>query len=98
MEPNSPMHPNNSLEPRSPLTPSASGATPAIAMVASSVLREAATQAISSNIGPALRRNRAFTAAGRHESAVVFPNLRLFVITCLDPRVDLAYVLGLALS
>jgi len=28
----------------------------------------------------------------------VFPNLRLFVITCLDPRVDPAHSLGLELS
>jgi carbonic anhydrase len=50
------------------------------------------------NIDPALERNRAFAAAGGHEGAVVFPNLRLFVITCLDPRVDPAHVLGLGLS
>ena len=46
----------------------------------------------------ALERNRAFAAAGGHEGAVVFPNLRLFVITCLDPRVDPAHFLGLGLS
>jgi carbonic anhydrase len=46
----------------------------------------------------ALTRNRAFAAAGGHEGAVVFPSLRLFVITCLDPRVDPAHVLGLGLS
>jgi carbonic anhydrase len=46
----------------------------------------------------ALQRNRAFAAAGDHQGAVVFPNLRLFVITCLDPRVDPAHFLGLALS
>jgi carbonic anhydrase len=46
----------------------------------------------------ALGRNRAFATAGGHEGAVVFPNLRLFVITCLDPRVDPAHFLGLALS
>jgi carbonic anhydrase len=46
----------------------------------------------------ALARNRAFAAAGGHEGAVVFPHLRLFVITCLDPRVDPAHVLGLDLS
>jgi len=50
------------------------------------------------NIDSALSRNRAFAAAGRHQGAVVFPNLRLFVITCLDPRVDPAHVLGLELS
>src|SRR3954463_15049236 len=48
--------------------------------------------------GAALARNRAFAAAGGHDGAVVFPNLRLFVITCLDPRVDPAHVLGLGLS
>jgi carbonic anhydrase len=52
----------------------------------------------TANIDPALERNRAFAAAGGHQGAVVFPNLRLFVITCLDPRVDPAHVLGLGLS
>jgi len=44
----------------------------------------------TANIDRALERNRTFAAAGGHERAVVFPNLRLFVfvITCLDPRVD----------
>jgi carbonic anhydrase len=46
-------------------------------------------------IESALERNRAFAAAGGHDGAVVFPNLRLFVITCLDPRVDPAHFLGL---
>jgi len=50
------------------------------------------------NIESALERNRAFAAAGGHEGAVVFPNLRLFVITCLDPRVDPAHFLGLDVS
>jgi carbonic anhydrase len=49
-------------------------------------------------IDAALERNRAFAAAGGHEGAVIFPNQRLFVITCLDPRVDPAYILGLGLS
>ena len=52
----------------------------------------------STGIDAALARNRAFAAAGGHEGAVVLPNLRLFVITCLDPRVDPAHVLGLGLS
>jgi carbonic anhydrase len=51
-----------------------------------------------SNIDVALARNRAFAAAGGHEGAVTFPNLRLFVVTCLDPRVDPAHFLGLGLS
>src|SRR6516162_6276637 len=50
------------------------------------------------NIDPALARNREFAAAGGHEGAVVFPSMRLFVITCLDPRVDPAHFLGLQLS
>lgn len=49
-------------------------------------------------IETALARNRAFAAAGGHEGAVVLPNLRLFVITCLDPRTDPAHFLGLELS
>jgi carbonic anhydrase len=52
----------------------------------------------TANIDRALERNRAFAAAGGHEGAVVFPNLRLFVITCLDPRTDPAHFLGLGLS
>jgi len=50
------------------------------------------------DIASALERNRAFAAAGGHEGAVVLPNLGLFVITCLDPRVDPAHFLGLGLS
>ena len=52
----------------------------------------------AANIESALERNRAFAAAGGHQGAVVFPSLRLFVITCLDPRVDPAHFLGLGLS
>ena len=54
--------------------------------------------AAAGNLDSALQRNRAFAAAGGHQGAVVFPNLRLFVITCLDPRVDPAHFLGLGLS
>jgi carbonic anhydrase len=50
------------------------------------------------NIDPALERNRAFAAAGGHEGAVILPRLNLFVITCVDPRTDPAYFLGLNLS
>ncbi len=46
----------------------------------------------------ALARNHAFAASGGHRGAVVLPVLRLFVITCLDPRVDPAHFLGLDLS
>jgi carbonic anhydrase len=53
---------------------------------------------LATGIEPVLERNRAFATAAGHEGAVVLPNLRLFVITCLDPRVDPAHFLGLALS
>ncbi len=52
----------------------------------------------AANIDTALERNRAFAAAGGHQGAVVFPALRLYVIACLDPRVDPAHILGLGLS
>jgi carbonic anhydrase len=52
----------------------------------------------TANVDPALERNRAFAAAGGHQGAVVFPALRLFVVTCLDPRVDPAHFLGLGLG
>ena len=52
----------------------------------------------AANIESALERNRVFAAGGGHEGAVVFPKLRLFVITCLDPRVDPAHFLGLGLG
>ena len=52
----------------------------------------------TARIDPALERNRSFAAAGGHEGAVVLPNLRLVVITCLDPRVDPAHFLGLDLG
>ena len=56
------------------------------------------TQPSTANIETALERNRVFAAAGGHAGAMVFPNLRLFVITCLDPRVDPAHFLGLELG
>jgi carbonic anhydrase len=52
----------------------------------------------ASNIDSALGRNRAFAATGAYRDLAVFPSLRLFVITCLDPRVDPAHFLGLKLG
>jgi carbonic anhydrase len=49
-------------------------------------------------ISSVLERNRTFAAAGGHEGAVVFPDLRLFVVTCIDPRVDPAHFLDLGLG
>jgi carbonic anhydrase len=53
---------------------------------------------MSRNVGPALDRNRVFAAEGGQEGAVVFPRLGLLVLACLDPRVDPAHFLGLALG
>jgi carbonic anhydrase len=49
-------------------------------------------------IEEALSRNRDFAGRGGHEGQVVFPKLRLFVVTCIDPRTDPAHFLGLDLS
>jgi carbonic anhydrase len=57
-----------------------------------------AAPAPTAGITTALERNQAFAAGGGHEGAVVFPALRLFVVSCLDPRVDPAHLLGLGLS
>ncbi len=51
-----------------------------------------------SNFAPALDRNREFAAAGRYEGLSIMPRLALYVVTCLDPRVDPAAVLGLELG
>jgi carbonic anhydrase len=55
-------------------------------------------KARATGIETAVARNHAYAAAGGHEGAVVLPRLGLFVITCLDPRVDPAYFLGLELG
>jgi carbonic anhydrase len=55
-------------------------------------------QSEAAGIDTALARNRAFAAAGGHKGATVFPSLGLLVITCLDPRVDPAHILGLNLG
>jgi carbonic anhydrase len=55
-------------------------------------------QTLGGDLRVAIERNRAFAAAGGHQGAVVFPALRLFVITCLDPRTDPAHFLGLGVS
>ncbi len=53
---------------------------------------------MSEGIEEVLGRNREFAARGGHEGQVVFPKLRLFVVTCIDPRTDPAHFLGLDLS
>jgi carbonic anhydrase len=61
-------------------------------------MAEQLAQPQAAGIDSALERNRAFAAAGGHEGAVVFPALRLFVLTCCDPRTDPAQFLGLGMS
>jgi carbonic anhydrase len=78
-------------------TPSETGASSVVGRATGFELASRG-QPTADGIVSALERNRAFAAAGGHEGAVVFPNLRLFVITCLDPRVDPAHFLGLGLS
>jgi carbonic anhydrase len=78
-------------------TPLTSGATTRVGQATGFELA-GSDQPNAANIESALARNRAFAAGGGHEGAVVFPKLRLFVITCLDPRVDPAHLLGLGLS
>ena len=53
---------------------------------------------MSDGIEEALGRNREFAARGGHKGQIVFPTLRLFVVTCIDPRTDPAHFLGLDLS
>ena len=53
---------------------------------------------VSTNVGPALERNRVFAAEGGHRDAVLFPRLGLFMVTCLDPRTDPAHFLDLKLG
>lgn len=78
--------------------------TPRVTAAGSGIGRASGFELISrgqpgaANVEAALARNRAFAAAGGHRGAVVFPNLSLLVITCLDPRVDPAHFLGLGLS
>jgi carbonic anhydrase len=55
-----------------------------------------------SNIAPLLDRNRAFASdpgARRGMPRLPFvPNLNLYIVTCIDPRVDPAQVLGVRLG
>jgi carbonic anhydrase len=49
-------------------------------------------------IDPALERNQRFAASGAYRDATIMPKLALFVVTCLDPRVDPAAFLDLDLG
>lgn len=47
-----------------------------------------------SNLRPLLERNRAFAAGGAHTWLEIMPRRQVFIVTCLDPRVDPAGFLG----
>lgn len=51
-----------------------------------------------SKLDPLLERNRAFQATGAYANLSIMPNQPVFVLTCLDPRVDPAAFLGLDLG
>jgi carbonic anhydrase len=50
------------------------------------------------HIDPVLDRNRKFAASGAYRDVKIMPKLNLFVVTCLDPRVDPAAFLGIELG
>jgi carbonic anhydrase len=50
------------------------------------------------NFDPLLERNRAFAATGVHEGLTPIPRHQVFVVTCIDGRVDPARILGLELG
>jgi carbonic anhydrase len=51
-----------------------------------------------SNLSALLERNQAFAASKRHVGMGILPKQPVFVITCLDPRVDPAAFLGVELG
>jgi carbonic anhydrase len=51
-----------------------------------------------SNLRPLLERNRAFAATGAHAGLAIMPRQQVFLVTCLDPRVDPAAFMGLELG
>jgi carbonic anhydrase len=51
-----------------------------------------------SNLRPLLDRNRAFAATGAHSGLEIMPRQQVFLVTCLDPRVDPAAFLGVELG
>jgi carbonic anhydrase len=55
-----------------------------------------------SNIAPLLDRNRAFAADPGARQGMprlpFIPNLNLYIVTCIDPRVDPAQILGVKLG
>jgi Carbonic anhydrase len=60
--------------------------------------RSTPPEALMSNLRPLLERNRAFAAAGAHAGPAIMPRQQVFLVTCLDPRVDPAAFLGVELG
>lgn len=50
------------------------------------------------NLAPLIDRNREFAAAGAHEGLTPIPRHQVFVVTCMDGRVDPAHILGAELG
>jgi len=50
------------------------------------------------NLRPLLQRNRTFAATGAHAELAIMPRQPVFLVTCLDPRVDPAAFLGVELG
>jgi carbonic anhydrase len=55
-------------------------------------------EAVMSNLGPLFERNRAFAATGAHAVLAIMPRQQVFLVSCLDPRVDPAAFLGIELG
>jgi carbonic anhydrase len=53
---------------------------------------------MTTNLRPLLERNRAFAATGAHAGLAIMPRQQVFLVTCLDPRVDPAAFLGVGLG
>src|ERR1700722_13200926 len=51
-----------------------------------------------SNLPPPPDRTRAFAATGAHAGLTLMPRQQVFLLTCLDPRVDPAAFLGVELA
>ena len=51
-----------------------------------------------SNLSPFLHRNRHFASTNVHDGLTPMPSHQVFVITCMDGRVDPAHILGVDLG
>src|ERR1700744_2370482 len=58
----------------------------------------ASSTPLVSRLAPLLQRNRAFAETGVHTGLAIMPRQPVFLVTCLDPRVDPAAFLGIELG